>query len=166
MNRAIKFKNKNNEYIYPCPYFPVGSIYMNINNVNPGSIFGGTWERIKGKFLLGADDNKYKAGNIGGEENHKLLVDEMPSHNHAQDSHSHTVGDRRPSGFVPAIGWYGYGHGAALPYHGGAGASDSDLGTYKMMTENATPYIHNAGGNKVHNNMPPYIVVYIWKRIS
>lgn len=43
MSKAIKFRNKDNEDIYPCPYMPVGSIYKSINNTNPSSWFGGTW---------------------------------------------------------------------------------------------------------------------------
>ena len=53
MSKAVQFKNKNGEKIYPCPYYPVGAIYMSVDSTNPGSIFGGTWEQIKGRFLLG-----------------------------------------------------------------------------------------------------------------
>lgn len=55
-NKAIKFKNKNNDYIYPCPYFPIGSVYISVTEVNPSNFFGGTWEQIKDRFLLSAGD--------------------------------------------------------------------------------------------------------------
>lgn len=47
--------------------YPVGSIYMNVNSTNPGTLFGGTWEQIQGRFLLGMSSS-YPAGSIGGEE--------------------------------------------------------------------------------------------------
>ena len=63
--------------------YPVGSIYMSVNDTNPHDLFGGTWEQIKDRFLLAAGDT-YAAGRTGGEAQHKLTVDEMPSHNHVE----------------------------------------------------------------------------------
>ena len=51
--------NKIRDFIYP-----IGSIYMSVNNVNPTTLFGGTWVQMKDKFLLGAGDT-YENGNIG-----------------------------------------------------------------------------------------------------
>lgn len=62
--------------------WPVGSIYMSVNSTDPGTLFGGTWVRIKDAFLLSAGDT-YNAGDIGGEAEHTLTVAEMPSHQHA-----------------------------------------------------------------------------------
>ena len=61
--------------------YPVGSIYMSVNSTNPGELFGGTWEQIQGRFLLGQGSG-YSAGAIGGEANHALSDNEMPSHRH------------------------------------------------------------------------------------
>lgn len=166
MSKGIKFKNKNNEAVYPCPYFPIGSIYMNINNINPEAIFGGKWERVKGKFILGADDEKYKSGNIGGEEKHTLTINEIPSHTHSQKPHYHS----------------GLSYGS--PYGGGntcvvsttysstgcieLGWSRSSTGAPydNVYTKFSTAENENTGGNYSHNNMPPYLAVYIWKRVS
>lgn len=66
--------------------YPVGSIYINVNEINPSILFGGLWERIKGKFLVGVDedDSNYSSSNVtGGEKTHTLTVAEMPSHIHA-----------------------------------------------------------------------------------
>ena len=76
--------------------YPVGSIYMSVNNVSPANLFGGTWERIEGSFLLAATENasstgaSQSAGTTGGEASHTLSESEMPSHNHnhSEDSTS------------------------------------------------------------------------------
>lgn len=65
--------------------YPVGSIYITVNATNPSVLFGGTWEQLKGKFLVGIDssDTDFKTSEkTGGEKTHILKVDEMPSHNH------------------------------------------------------------------------------------
>ncbi len=62
--------------------YPVGSIYLTTNLINPQVTFGGTWEQIKDWFLLACGD-AYLNGSIGGETNHTLTINEMPSHNHA-----------------------------------------------------------------------------------
>lgn len=60
---------------------PVGSIYMNISEVNPNELFGGTWEKLEDKFLLAAGPT-FSLGTSGGEINHTLTVAEIPSHTH------------------------------------------------------------------------------------
>lgn len=59
--------------------YPVGAVYISVNSTSPASLFGGTWESIGGRFLLGADST-YTAGSTGGEATHKLTVNEIPSH--------------------------------------------------------------------------------------
>ena len=70
MSKAIQFKNKSGEKIYPCPYYPVGSIYLSVNNTNPGTIFGGKWEQLKDRFIVGAG-NSYSVNSTGGSSNHR-----------------------------------------------------------------------------------------------
>lgn len=116
--------------------YPVGSIYMSVNSTSPATLFGGTWERIQDKFLLAAGTN-HAAGSTGGEENHTLTVNEMPSHVHQ---------------------WRGY-------Y--GADGSGKSMRSRSIISsdplENATLA---AGGGQSHNNMPPYLAVYVWKRTA
>ena len=120
--------------------YPVGSIYMSASATSPASLFGGTWEQLKDRFLLGAGDD-YSAGNTGGEETHKLTVDEMPSH-------THTTGS--------VVGNDGNMYGVKRDY-----TNDSGTGAmYQALN------MSNAGGDAAHNNMPPYLVVYMWKRVS
>lgn len=120
---------------------PVGSIYMSINNVSPATLFGGKWVQIEGRFLLGASD-VYKANTTGGEATHALTTDEMPEHRH--------------SIYYPnAGGPYG---DAALSYPEGSG-TDKTWEAEMCKTQ-------SAGGSAAHNNMPPYLVVYMWRRLS
>lgn len=137
-SKAVKFKDNSGNAVYPCPYYPVGSIYMSVNNINPSEFFGGTWEQIKDRFLL-ACGSTYKNGTTGGEASHQLTVNEMPSHSHTKNS----VGWTGSGGF-----WVGSGTYTTLDF-------DKDTGL--------TGY---TGGNQAHNNMPPYLAVYVWKRTA
>jgi hypothetical protein len=144
MSKAIQFKNKSGENVYPCPYYPVGSIYISTNSTNPGNIFGGTWEQIKDKFLL-ACGSTYSNGSTGGEATHKLTVAEIPSHSHGLTKN------------VP----YG------LPYNYTSGNRLTSSGNGEFFQESYSPFtVGNTGGGGTHNNMPPYIAVYMWKRVS
>lgn len=109
---------------------------MSVNAANPSTLFGGTWQRIQGRFLFAAD-SKHAAGTTGGEEKHKLTVDEMPSH-------SHTI------------------KGAAHPNT----ANFSHVALGEAGSRYNTVSINETGGDQPHNNMPPYLAVYIWKRTA
>lgn len=120
--------------------YPVGSIYMSANNVSPANLFGGTWEQIKDKFLLSAGDT-YNAGDEGGEATHTLTINEMPSHRHT--IHGRT--DRYQGRETAFRETYGYNE---------SGEMDNNVDTFAT------------GGGQAHNNMPPYLAVYMWKRIA
>lgn len=181
--------------------YPVGSIYMSVNNTSPQTLFGGTWERIKGKFLLSADEDEHwvyiakegssytftesatirygadtrwitktvsagtytlntaffggtdpaqgtakttqiliktTAGSTSGEYYHKLTVPELASHNHLQ-----YVGANSGS-------W-----GVRSDFTG-----DNRCNNYPQGNTG------NTGSNASHNNMPPYLAVYMWERTA
>lgn len=69
--------------------YPIGSIYMSVNNVSPATFLGGTWSALGGQFLLGANAT-YTAGTTGGSATHTLTTAEMPSHGHTIN-HTHTT---------------------------------------------------------------------------
>lgn len=114
--------------------YPIGSVYINVQNVSPEDFLGGVWEQIQGKFLLATQNGRYTAGETGGEETHTLTIDEIPSHNH----------------MVP-------GSTDETQYPAGHGLTYSDHTNVWMGTM-------ETGGTKPHNNMPPYLVVYMWQR--
>lgn len=120
--------------------YPVGSIYMSLSSTDPKTLFGGTWERLKDRFLLAAGDT-YSAGATGGEATHTLTMDEMPSHNHyaAINGGTDSYGQNRTTISSFAIKAQGY--------------ADSST-------------IFHTGGGAAHNNMPPYLAVYMWKRTA
>ena len=68
-------KGKMTQVIYP-----VGSVYMTFDTISPSSIFGGTWEKIEDRFLLGSGTEML--GTIGGNSNHTLTINELPTHSH------------------------------------------------------------------------------------
>lgn len=115
--------------------YPVGSIYMSVNGTDPGTLFGGTWEQLEDRFLLGAGTT-YTAGDTGGEAEHTLTVNEMPSHRH--EILASTQGTAFGSAYIN-------------PSNG---------------SRNSTDQTELNGGGQPHNNMPPYIVVYMWKRTA
>lgn len=143
--------------------YPVGSIYMSVNSTSPATLFGGTWERIKDTFLLACGDT-YDGGSTGGEATHKLTVNEMPSHTHIQNSHNHTQNRHRHE--MRGSKTTGMSSGTYL--RAGAGSEkDSEYTDYTTPTNNAaTATNQNTGGSQAHNNMPPYLAVFVWVRIS
>lgn len=137
--------------------YPVGSIYLSMTELNPGTLFGGTWEQLKDKFLLGTGDI-YGANSTGGEAEHLLTVDEMPTHTHIQNQHRHYI----------SSGGYTYSAGTVSKAYAIATTNstyDYDTGT-NQYTNYSTPTNQDTGGSLSHNNMPPYFTVYMWKRTA
>ena len=108
------------------------------------NIYGGNWEPFgAGKVLIGAGSNggrNFTAGSTGGEYTHTLTTNEMPSHNHSSIMHNT--------------------NGAGINYLN-VQKTDPGMGLttgYEITTA--------AGGGQAHNNMQPYVVVYMWRRVS
>ena len=135
--------------------YPIGSIYMNVNSTNPGTLFGGTWKQIQGKFLLGMSSS-YPAGSQGGEASHTLTTEEMPSHGHNPANEA---------------GYYGFITNSQKAFTVGDMGVQSGSGRYYPYSTVAFDISRNSltgttGGGNSHNNMPPYLSIYIWKRTA
>ena len=79
------YQHENNVSITPTDVYnlyPIGSIYLSVNSTNPSNYFGGTWEQIEDRFLIGAG-NLYNSGAIGGEASVKLSVSNLPEPSHS-----------------------------------------------------------------------------------
>lgn len=184
------------------PYWPIGSIYMSVNNIEPSTLFGGTWEQISGRFLIGCGGSSgLSNGDTGGTWEHTLTVNQIPQHTHSislsADSaytgitlasanmaigESRTVMgwaqskdgyiDQAQSNYIPSSWDYPF------SYRGGATATDE-------MPVQATPNITNqtyisdpmhshtisgntgiSGAGQAITIKPPYLAVYMWKRVG
>ena len=133
--------------------YPVGSIYMSVSNTSPATYFGGTWEQIKDTFLL-ACGSTYANGATGGEASHTLTTDEMPSHDHFQQYQSDTS--------YVGIHVKNYNTGGSIQ-----GVQPAN-GTRRnnIMAPAVRVATVASGGGQAHNNMPPYLAVYVWKRTA
>ena len=207
--------------------YPVGSIYTTISNDNPGTLFGGTWERISGSFLLGSADG-LDVGGTGGAATVTLTKAQMPSHTHELSSddgaHTHTASMTSSGSHEHAVTVQGSGSHSHTPSSssfnfttnksfGGTGddvervqvalsssgrraitaqntnslseatsTSSNGLHTHDISVDvegsnhthnitvsgegTHTHFVDNTGDGMAHENMPPYIKVNIWKRVS
>ena len=123
---------------------PIGSIIMGTGDnfatqTAVQAIYNGTWEQIKDVFLLAAGDN-YIAGSTGGEATHTLTVDEMPKH-------SHNLPVDKQYGEATTTERDRINLTSGIAYNNGYASNDT-------------------GANQPHNNMPPYLTVYMWRRIA
>lgn len=146
INEIKNVVNNNADLIYP-----VGSIYMSVNNTNPGTLFGGTWEQIKDRFLLSAGST-YTAGNTGGSATHTHTL----TNGYAQATYNWISNENRLVLNHKTVGAY-----IANRYTTTAAPSyiDQNLG-------GITDAISLGGNTDSSSNMPPYLVVYMWVRTA
>lgn len=164
--------------ITPLDIYPVGAIYMSVNNTNPGTLFGGTWEQIKDRFILAAGTT-YAGGATGGSATINI------AHSHTVNSHNHSLpantgGHTLTVDQIPA-----HTHAVAYQYNTGAGTArwgvSDNFGssTSSGSTGGGKSHSHTIGGNtgdkspgtnsqlsSTQSILPPYLAVYVWKRTA
>lgn len=149
---------------------PVGSYYTSDKDTEPAEIFGfGTWERVKGVFLLGADDKTYLAGSEGGEAEHTLTLAESVKHGH----NVYVYTGSNPSDGMEAHHWSADGTTTEVAPNGATFSHTWCSSRFKSwgattMTGGGDPAgtTNALGGSQPHNNMPPYHAAYCWRRTA
>jgi len=148
--------------------YPVGAIYISTVNTNPSDLFGfGTWQAFgAGRTLVGVQTGDAEFGTVqatGGARTHTLTTAEMPSHNHP---------------FTNSTGRIGYFWGQRFESNGALSFADTVLSSLSggspgnsialcdFNLANGGFAINNSGSGAAHNNLPPYITVYMWRRTS
>lgn len=137
--------------VYWKTLYPVGSIYISTSSTfNPQTAWGGTWKRTAdGRCLIGANDT-YPLGSTGGEAAHYLTGNEMPPHGHS-------------AGKAASFKLANEGIASSAIDHFGQQflwIDQSSTNTSEVLNTNSS------GGGASHNNMQPYLSVYIWERTA
>lgn len=132
--------------------YPIGSIYMCVNDINPSEVFGGTWVQIKDRFLLAAGDI-YNNGATGGSATHVLTSAEMREHTHYYNKTKMSGGWIDPQAFNQAGLWSVSDQGFEIPN------SQDERGetSYTAPADSAATPL---------DKMPPYLAVKVWKRTA
>lgn len=151
--------------------YPIGAIYISTVSTNPAILFKiGNWEALPaGRVLLAQGTStwgvNYSAGSTGGEDKHTLTVSESASHNHTGSAT--TSGSTHTHALTMQASHGKSGNGGVPRF------SDGDMwSAYKTQNLSAAGEhshaitINNSGGGQAHNNMQPYLSVYMWKRTS
>lgn len=128
---------------------PVGSYYWSNDSTSPATLFGGTWEALPAGYTLiaqgsGTDDYgsfTYTAGHKYGERKHPLTTDEMPSH-----SHTYTLDTTKKGASQDKGSWF------------------VDAGTIGETATGKSRSVDATGKNVAHENLPPMVAAYGWRR--
>ena len=175
-------------------YYPVGAIWQTATELDPADLFGGTWELIENRSLIGAG-NKYQLGEEGGEDEVTLTVEQLPVHKHYESGHVHTptlanalwnnpvayldsntiavpvgqkVGSTYGDGKYDGIDLY---KGSSRKFYGDvdwviSGQNNSTIHATPTYATFAAGNVGEAGGGQPHNNLPPVHKIKIWKRVA
>lgn len=139
-------------------FYPVGTIYTTEDkDFNPSTRWGGTWELIKDRMIIGAG-NSYAVKSTGGSASHAhttgghtLTVHEMPSHNHTTQTNAS----------VYAAGGGGDAK-SVVPYKVGTGQT----GRVTIVENTGGSASHSHGNTGSSSSLPPYYSAYIWRRTA
>lgn len=184
------------------PYWPVGSIFMTMDiNFDPAVSFGGIWEQISGRFLIGCGGSSgLNCGDQGGKWDYEISVNNLPAHNHyvnlstagavadittlRQDDN--TTGNSVMGWAQQTVGLPGTDMSNYLPAswnfrcsYNGVGNTDQQpvvansiyATSQTILVQNphahsVSGYTANSGSGNAITIKPPFLAVYMWKRVS
>lgn len=156
----LKAKAESNSVL---SMYPIGSVYMTANAAfDPNSEWGGVWEKIENRFLLGSGTKV--VGAQGGEENVTLSTSQIPYHSHSRGTMDITGNLANGEIRIEDVTGAFYNRGDAYNGPGGGWLTIGQMGF--KASRNWSGYTSSSGGGASHNNMPPYLVVNIWKRTA
>lgn len=159
-------------------FYPVGSVYTSVNDVDPSTLFSGTWEKFAaGRTLVGVDTGQAEFNTVkksGGDKTVTLTINQMPGHNHTisggtcttgnNGNHSHTVSAlSRADNVALQAGNNIHGN---LPVQAAGNITSSTTGSHNHSVPAHSHTASNVGGGQAHNNLQPYITVYFWVRTA
>lgn len=165
-------------------FWPIGAIYLSVVSTSPETLLGGTWTAFgAGRCLVGIDAGQTEFDTVeetGGEKTVTLDTTMIPAHTHVQDSHNHTQNSHNHTQDAHThVLTGGATDDTSAPFPGPDASSastafastgiSSTVATNQAATatnQAATATNQNAGGGLAHNNLQPYIVVYMWKRTA
>lgn len=148
MSKSIQLKNRNNEKMYPHPYYPVGSIYLSVVNTNPSTWFGGTWVQIaKGRTLVGVDTNDTDFNTVQKTGGSKYLQQHKHSFKVVKDNATNSQG--------------------GLPKGNNYQGDNTGWSAYQT-NDDGNLAVGNVVGVTTGNsgNLQPYFTCYIWCRTA
>lgn len=178
---------KNNLTNIASQLYPIGAVYITVLTHNPTDLFGGQWVKLPAGKMLINEGNGFNLNETGGEKEHVLTEAEMPGHAHVLNGrgivHTNTVelkgnlsyaqsGDnggglakyRSSNGIVKVESYYG-----EQIRKGDSGDSAINLNidaSHHHTLDLSSLSMQQAGSSQAHNNMPPYFVVNMWKRVG
>lgn len=156
----LKAKAESNSVL---SMYPIGSVYMTANAAfDPNSEWGGVWEKIENRFLLGSGTKV--VGAQGGEENVTLSTSQIPYHSHSRGTMDITGNLANGEIRIEDVTGAFYNRGDAYNGPSGSWLTTGQMGF--KASRNWSGYTSSSGGGASHNNMPPYLVVNIWKRTA
>lgn len=175
--------------------YPVGSIYISTNSTEPATLFGGTWARIQDTFLLMAGDtytagstggsatmahtHSQVAGTTGGPSNNTsgstaLTVANLPSHYHELPAHTWAWGNQSANNTIciretvraESVTSGNYMHSLQGNWNYSLSTGSGTGHTHTLSSHTHSISATTTGGASNTDNMPPYLVVYCWKRTA
>ena len=138
--------------------YPVGSIYMSLDDTSPASIFGGTWEQINNAFLYAS--GTYKAGGVGGSNTIEIAEENLPA--------TKLVVATNNTGETVQISQSNWSIDKNLNDGYSALVKQNELGElgYEAGLEGITDEYHYYEAPRPLETMPPFLTVNMWKRVA
>jgi hypothetical protein len=171
--------------------YPVGTIYMTTENINPAEMFGGTWVAWgSGRVPVGVDTSQTEFNTVEKTGGHKATEQHthvQNSHTHSQNSHSHGDNFSVATGGAHThnVKWRDGAASGSLYFLRRDDPSDSYNGTNAAAmsggshshtlngsvssataTNNSTTATNQDFGTGNAGNLQPFITCYMWKRTA